>query len=320
MRLVFAGTPVFAATALAALHQAGHDIALVLTQPDRPAGRGMQTQASAVKQCAVANGWPVIQPMSLRLDGSHSQDAQAAQQAIAQSGASLMVVVAYGLLLPAWALQSVALGCVNVHASLLPRWRGAAPIQRAIEAGDTETGVCLMQMDAGLDTGDVLCHQSLPIHPNDTSTRLHDRLAPLGAQLLVDQLSKTPPWPATPQATVGVTYAEKIRKHEALIQWHDSAVLLSQRIRAFDPFPGMHTQHQGQTLKIWSAQAQPDASHHATPGQVLQVTTTGLDIACGQGVLRITEVQRPGGKRVPVSEWLKSQTLTPDTVFGGAHD
>ncbi len=319
MRLVFAGTPEFARTALSSLHHAGHEIALVLTQPDRPAGRGMKLQASAVKQYAIEHGMPVSQPQSLRLDGKYPDEALAAQQAIANANAELMVVVAYGLLLPDWTLHSVPKGCLNIHASLLPRWRGAAPIQRAIEAGDSDTGVCIMQMDAGLDTGAVLMQDSLPISDSDTSASLHDKLAALGSRLIVDTLSALPQLHAKVQATEGVTYAAKILKDEALIDWRLPALRLSQRIRAFDPFPGAHTVCQGLVLKIWSASAVVSATH-ATPGSVVQLHAEAFDIATGDGLLRVTQVQRPGGKRISAAEFLHSQALTVGMVLGQSAD
>ena len=331
MRIVFAGTPAFAQSALAALHQAGHDIALVLTQPDRPAGRGMKLQASAVKQYALTHGMPVCQPTSLRLGGKHPDEALQAQQAIAAAQAELMVVVAYGLLLPAWTLQSLPLGCLNIHASLLPRWRGAAPIQRAIEAGDAETGVCIMQMDEGLDTGAVLLREALPIASDDTSSTLHDKLASLGARLVVQSLAELSALKATPQPTQGACYAAKILKDEALLDFALPALALSQRIRAFDPFPGAHTLLRGQVLKIWSAQVAAERPAHdaglgptatapgtvlqnpsdaalalATPGTVVQAQADQLLVATGQGVLRILQVQLPGGKRISAQDFLHS--------------
>ncbi len=292
MRLVFAGTPEFARTALSSLHHAGHEIALVLTQPDRPAGRGMKLQASAVKQYAIEHGMPVRQPQSLRLDGKYPDEALAAQQAIANANAELMVVVAYGLLLPDWTLHSVPKGCLNIHASLLRRWRGAAPLQRAIEAGDSDT---------------------------DTSAILHDKLAAMGSRLIVDTLSALPQLQAKVQATEGVTYAAKILKDEALIDWRLPALRLSQRIRAFDPFPGAHTVCEGQVLKIWSASAVVSATH-ATPGSVVQLHAEAFDIATGDGLLRVTQVQRPGGKRISAAEFLHSQALTVGMVLGQSAD
>ena len=315
MRLVFAGTPEFARTALTSLHHAGHEIALVLTQPDRPAGRGMKLQASAVKQYALEHHMPVCQPHSLRLDGKYPDEALAAQQAIADAHAELMVVVAYGLLLPEWTLHSVPKGCLNIHASLLPRWRGAAPIQRAIEAGDSDTGVCIMQMDAGLDTGAVLMRESLPISDTDTSASLHDKLAALGSRLIVDTLSSLPQLSAQVQATEGITYAAKILKDEALIDWQLPAVRLSQRIRAFDPFPGAHTFCEGQVLKIWSATAF-NSDTHATPGSVVQLHADAFDVATGDGVLRVHQVQRPGGKRISAAEFLHSHALSVGMLLG----
>jgi len=315
MRLVFAGTPVFAQTALAALHAAGHDIALVLTQPDRPAGRGMQLQASAVKQYALQHGIAVCQPSSLRLDGKYPVEAAAAQATIALTQAEAMVVVAYGLILPMWALQSVPLGCLNIHASLLPRWRGAAPIQRAIEAGDNESGVCIMQMEEGLDTGPVLWRQDLPLSADETSASLHDKLATLGAQGIVQTLKQLPALSAVAQPQEGVNYAAKIEKQEALLDWSLPATVLSRRIRAFDPFPGAHTLWQGQALKAWSALALPQSTHHA-PGTVVQASEQGLDVACGEGVLRLLQLQKPGGKRLAFAELLRSQTDWQGTVLG----
>ena len=306
MRLVFAGTPVFAQQALAALHASGHDIALVLTQPDRPAGRGMQLQASAVKQYAQQHGMPVCQPSGLRLDGKYPDEAAAAQAAIAKSKADVMVVVAYGLLLPIWALHSVPLACINIHASLLPRWRGAAPIQRAIEAGDAQSGVCIMRMEEGLDTGPVLWRQALTLLEDETSASLHDKLADLGATGIVQTLAQLPQLTAVPQTEEGVTYAAKIDKHEARIDWSLPASVLARRIRAFDPFPGAHTFREGQTLKIWSAQALATAPD-APAGTVVQASEQGLDVACGEGVLRLLQLQKPGGKRLAFAELLRGQ-------------
>lgn len=315
MRLVFAGTPVFAQQALAALHASGHDIALVLTQPDRPAGRGMQLQASAVKQYAQQHGMPVCQPSGLRLDGKYPDEATAARAAIAQAHADLMVVVAYGLLLPTWALHSVPQGCLNIHGSLLPRWRGAAPIQRAVEAGDAQSGVCIMQMEEGLDTGPVLWRQALALSEDETSASLHDKLAELGATGIVQTLAQLTHLNAVAQPEEGITYAAKIDKHEALIDWSLAATLLARRIRAFDPFPGAHTLREGQTLKIWSAQALPQAANQA-PGTVVQASEHGLDVACGEGVLRLLQLQKPGGKRLAVADLLRGQVDWFGAVLG----
>ena len=315
MRLVFAGTPVFAQQALAALHASGHDIALVLTQPDRPAGRGMQLQASAVKHYAQQHGMPVCQPSGLRLNGKYPDEAAAAQTAIAHAKADAMVVVAYGLLLPTWALQSVPMGCLNIHASLLPRWRGAAPIQRAVEAGDAQSGVCIMQMEEGLDTGPVWWRQALSLSEDETSASLHDKLADLGAKGIVQTLAQLSHLSAAPQPEEGITYAAKIDKQEALMDWSLPASVLARRIRAFDPFPGAHTLRQGQPLKIWSAQVLPQDAAQA-PGTVVQASEQGLDVACGEGVLRLLQLQKPGGKRLTFAELLRGQVDWQDTVLG----
>ncbi len=237
LRVVFAGTPEFARVALEAIAAAGHDIVLVMSQPDRPAGRGMKLQASPVKQCAVANDWPVAQPRSLRLDGKYPDEASAARDTLLAARPDVMVVAAYGLILPQWVLDLPAHGCLNIHASLLPRWRGAAPIHRAIEAGDTQTGITIMQMDAGLDTGDMLLRESIDIG-NDSTARLHDRLAELGGRMIVQALAGLGALTRTPQPAEGITYAHKVEKHEALIDWAQPADAIVRRIRAFDPFPG----------------------------------------------------------------------------------
>ena len=316
MRLVYAGTPEFAREALAALHDAGHEIALVLTQPDRPAGRGMKLQASPVKQWALAHGVPVLQPRSLRLDGRYPEEAQAARAALQSAAPELMVVAAYGLILPAWVLALPPRGCINIHASLLPRWRGAAPIHRAIEAGDPLTGITLMQMDEGLDTGDMLSVHPLAIDPEDSTATLHDRLAALGAQAVVQALATPDTWVRTPQPSDGVSYAHKIEKHEAPLDWAQDAALLARRIRAFDPFPGMTVPLDvpgapRETLKIWRAQALPDTAPGVAPGTVLRADASGLVLACGTGQLRLLQVQRPGGRRLAAEELLRGCPLTP---------
>jgi len=255
MRVIFAGTPEFARSALAALHAAGHDIVGVMTQPDRPAGRGMKLQASAVKQFAQAHQLSVIQPHSLKLDGKYPDEALAAQQFIAQAQADVMVVAAYGLILPQWVLDAPPFGCLNIHGSLLPRWRGAAPIHRAIEAGDVETGITIMQMDAGLDTGDMLLKETCAIDLQDTTATLHDALASMGAQMIVKALSQVGQFSPVKQPEEGVTYAHKIEKSEAALDWTQSADVLARRVRAFDPFPGMSTQLGDEVIKIWQAHA-----------------------------------------------------------------
>ncbi len=297
MKLIFAGTPEFASQALSAIVAAGHQVALVLTQPDRPAGRGMALQPSAVKNVALAHGIEVFQPLTLK-------DAEA-QAKIAAVGAEVMVVAAYGLILPQAVLDMPRFGCINIHGSLLPRWRGAAPIQRALLAGDAETGVCIMQMEAGLDTGPVLLRGALPIAATDTTASLHDRLAELGARLCVEALGQLP-LPAEPQPGEGVTYAHKIEKAEAVIDWTKSAAELDRHIRAFNPFPGAQALFGGQTVKLW--QATPVAGSGPV-GSVLAVDKKQIVIACGEGALAVSELQKAGGKRLPVQQFLAGHPL-----------
>ncbi len=312
MRLIFAGTPEFAQVAMVALHAVGHELVLVLTQPDRPAGRGMKLQASPVKQWALQNQVPLAQPRSLRLDGKYPEDAAAARTLMLAANAQAMVVAAYGLILPQWVLDLPPKGCINIHASLLPRWRGAAPIHRAIEAGDAQTGITIMQMDAGLDTGDMLLVRTAAIGPSDTTAALHDRLASLGGMAVVQALSELDHLKRQPQASAGVSYAHKIEKTEAALDWTLSADVLARRIRAFDPFPGMtvplHTAHGTETLKLWHAQAEPYAGA-AEPGSVLQADASGIRLACGQGQLCVTQLQRPGGKRLTAADFLRACPL-----------
>jgi methionyl-tRNA formyltransferase len=318
MRVIFAGTPEFARSALAALRSAGHDIVGVLTQPDRPAGRGMKLQASSVKQYAVEHGLPVAQPHSLKLDGKYPDEASSAQAFISQAQADVMVVAAYGLILPQWVLDAPKYGCLNIHASRLPRWRGAAPIHRAIEAGDAQTGVTIMQMDAGLDTGDMLLEEALPILAQDTTATLHDKLADLGATLIVKALTQVGHFSPVKQPAEGVTYAHKIEKSEAAIDWTLSAQLLSQRVRAFDPFPGMTAQMAGEWVKVWQAHAMAEKHANAMdakPGTLLAVNELGLQVACGQGVLCLTQLQKPGGKRQPVAEFVRHFKGSVGDVF-----
>ena len=321
MRVIFAGTPEFASVALAQLHAAGHEIVLVMSQPDRPAGRGMKLQASAVKQFSLAHQIPVAQPRSLRLDGKFPDDAQAAQAAIAQAQADVMIVAAYGLILPQWVLDAPRHGCLNIHASLLPRWRGAAPIHRAIAAGDTHTGVTIMQMDAGLDTGDMLLCQDLAIEPTDTTAALHDKLADLGGGMIVQALTQVGQFQPQVQPSEGVTYAHKIEKAESSVDWTLPAAVLERRVRAFDPFPGvscvMHSEAITETVKLWRAQVVLGAPG-AAPGTVLSADAQGLCVACGEGALRITQLQRPGGKRVSAADFLRGFALQPGQPLTGA--
>lgn len=316
LRVVFAGTPEFARVALEAIAAAGHDVALVLTQPDRPAGRGMKLQASPVKQCALAHGWPVAQPRSLRLDGKYPDEAAAAREALLAAGADVMVVAAYGLILPQWVLDLPRLGCLNIHASLLPRWRGAAPIHRAIEAGDARTGITIMQMDAGLDTGDMLSVEALEIGEDNTA-RLHDRLAALGGRMIVEALAGAAKGRLvrTPQPAEGVSYANKVEKQEALIDWQRPAAEIVRRIRAFDPFPGANSPLENETIKLWAAHAVAGPVSDA-PGTILAVTGDGIAVAAADAIVTVTELQRPGGKRLGVADFLRGFDLKTGQVFG----
>ncbi|HYE71304.1 MAG TPA: methionyl-tRNA formyltransferase [Aquabacterium sp.] len=315
MRIAFAGTPEFAAVALEALIAAGHEVALVLTQPDRPAGRGMKLQPSAVKAVALARGLPLAQPRSLRLDGKFPDEAAAGRHALQAAAPELMVVAAYGLILPRWVLDLPPRGCLNIHGSVLPRWRGAAPIQRAIEAGDALTGITIMQMDEGLDTGDMLLLETLPIASHDTTATLHDKLAALGAKLIVQALA-TPTLEHRPQPAHGVTYAHKVDKAEAAIDWSQPAALIERRVRAFDPFPGATFEAHGETVKLWRAEVAADA--HGDPGKVLAVSADRVVVACGQDALALRQVQRPGGRRIDAAAWLQSQPLRPGQVLSSA--
>ena len=347
MKIIFAGTPEFARVALQQLLQAGFTVPLVLTQPDRPAGRGMKLQASPVKQCALDHGIPVAQPRSLRLDGKYPEDAAAAREALLAAGADAMVVAAYGLILPQWVLDLMSaarspegakpspggseprnaasvgahgLGCLNIHASLLPRWRGAAPIHRAIEAGDAETGVTIMQMDAGLDTGDMLLIEKTAIAPTDTTAALHDRLATLGGRMIVEalELAACGGLTATPQPDEGVTYAHKIEKAESAIDWTLAADTIDRRVRAFDPFPGAATTLGGETIKVWACKIDSTLRlQDVHCGQILSVDASGIQVACGEGTtLWLTTLQRAGGKRLPAADFLRGFALTPGMVLG----
>ncbi len=304
MKIIFAGTPEFAVSALAALHAAGHTISLVLTQPDRPAGRGMQLHPSPVKQFALAHAIPVAQPTSLRLDGKYAQEAQAAHALLKATEHDVMVVAAYGLILPQSVLQIPRHGCINIHGSLLPRWRGAAPIHRAIEVGDKQTGITIMQMDEGLDTGAMLLSETAEIYADDTTGMLHDRLANMGGRLIVDTMRalESGKLLATPQPEIGVTYAAKISKQEAVLNFQDGAEVLERKVRAFNPFPAASAEIQGITLKIWHAQYLDVTGE---PGQILSVADDGVTVACGRGALVLKELQKPGGKRLPAAEFLK---------------
>jgi methionyl-tRNA formyltransferase len=318
MRVVFAGTPEFARVALARLHAAGHVIVLVLTQPDRPAGRGMKLQASPVKQFALEHGMPVAQPRSLRLEGKFPDDAAAAKSAIEQARCDIMVVAAYGLILPQWVLDAPRLGCLNIHASLLPRWRGAAPIHRAIEAGDRESGVTIMQMDAGLDTGAMLLAERVPISADDSTGSLHDKLAALGGQLAVQALELAESGALTPlrQPEAGVTYAHKVDKAEAVIDWDQPAEVIARRLRAFDPFPGATSILAGEPVKLWRAEPASGDFADGPAGRIVAVGADGIVVRCGQDCLRINQLQRAGGKRLAVADFLRGFDLKPGMQFG----
>jgi methionyl-tRNA formyltransferase len=308
LRIAFAGTPEFAATALAAILDAGWTVPMVLTQPDRPAGRGLKNLPSAVKALALSHGLPVAQPRGLRLDGKFAPEAQVAAEQLRAAAPDVLVVAAYGLILPRWVLALPRLGCLNIHGSLLPRWRGAAPIHRAIEAGDAQTGITIMQMDEGLDTGAMLSRQAEPIRQDDTTATLHDRLATLGGRMIVTCLQDAAvgALQTTPQPEAGVTYARKIAKSESAIDWTASATAIERRVRAFDPFPGASFQCAGETVKLWQAQALP-AAPGAPPGTVLEVDDGRLVVACGEGVLELCQLQRPGGRRLPAAAFLQAR-------------
>ena len=304
MKLVFAGTPEFAAVSLEALLAAGHEVTLVLTQPDRPAGRGLKAQPSAVKRLALARGLALLQPASPK--------DPAVLDAIAAARPVALVVAAYGLILPPSLLTLPARGCINVHASLLPRWRGAAPIQRALLAGDATTGITIMQMDEGLDTGPILLQEAIPISADDTAGTLHDKLAALGAKLVIEALA-TNPVPRAQDARAA-TRAPRIAKSEADIDWRNPAAAIERQVRAFDPVPGAQTRNEGVTLKIWRGRTERGVS--AAPGTVCAAGPDGIVVACGVDALRITVVQRAGGKRLAAGAFLSGFKLTPGARFG----
>ena len=318
MKIVFAGTPEFAAQAMRAIYDAGHEIVLALTQPDRRAGRGMHLQASPVKEFALQHDIPVLQPETLRRTSADPQkqiQAQAAYEHLSSIEFDAMVVVAYGLILPQEILDISEIpgrhGSFNIHASLLPRWRGAAPIQRAIESGDLKTGVCIMQMDVGLDTGDTILVSDLEIARNETSASLHDRLALLGSKLIVDvlnQLQQGEDLKRAPQEKEGITYAEKILKSEAEIDWALSAKEIDQRIRAFNPFPGASGKLNGLPIKFWNSRlADGQAiSLAGMPGDVLGFSADGVYIQCGEGIIEVLEMQKPGGKKIDAKTCVQS--------------
>jgi methionyl-tRNA formyltransferase len=317
LRVVFAGTPEFAASALSAIHAAGFIIALVLTQPDRPAGRGMKLAASPVKRFAVEHGLQVAQPASLRRNGKYPQEAAAALDLLRATPHDVMVVAAYGLILPQEVLDIAPHGCINIHASLLPRWRGAAPIHRAIEAGDAESGITLMQMDAGLDTGAMIREGRVAITCADSTATLHERLAQLGADLVVEalrDLERDGALASTPQPQDGLTYAEKVSKHEAALDWRRPAAVLARQVRAFDPFPGAYGTLDGVAYKIWAAEPVEYAGGEDA-GVIVEAGAQGVIVACGQGALRLTQLQKPGAKRLPVRQFLAGSPLSKGQRF-----
>jgi methionyl-tRNA formyltransferase len=314
MKLIFAGTPEFAAQALVGITGSRHEVVLVLTRPDRPAGRGMKLQHSPVKQLAEKHGIPVFQPPTLK---------DVAQQGTLftlarASGAVVLVVAAYGLILPQAVLDMCPRGAINIHGSLLPRWRGAAPIQRALLAGDTETGICIMQMDAGLDTGPVLLSQAVPIAATDDTQSLHDKLAEVGAHLIVAALDRleTGALPATPQPAEGATYARKIDKAEARIDWNQPADAVDRHIRAFRPIPGAVTALDGKDVKIWRATIAEKSGTQAPPGTVLGADTQGIRVACNPGTMNLTELQKAGGQRLSAADFLRGAAVKPGTLLG----
>ena len=303
-RIIFAGSPDFAAHTLKALLASQHDVVAVLTQPDRPVGRGRKVQFGPVKETAIAAGLPVLQPGSLSGEDE--------QRALVNLQPDLMVVVAYGLLLPELVLNIPRVACVNVHASLLPRWRGASPIQTAVLAGDSETGISIMKMDVGLDTGPVYCSETLHIKPHETADQLHDRLADLGGKLLADNIDSIleGELQAVPQPSAGVSYAGKIRKSDGVIDWAASAVELDQFIRAYNSWPVAQTTLAGAQLRCWMGTV--DAGVRDTgfaPGTITRTSQKGIHVQTGDGILLLTEVQAPGRKRIPAAEFAKSKTL-----------
>ena len=308
MKVIFAGTPDFAAAALKAIAAAGFEIPLVLTQPDRPKGRGMQLAPSPVKQAALELGLRVAQPEKLRNNAE-------ALQMLKEVEADVMVVAAYGLILPQDVLDTPKHGCLNIHASLLPRWRGAAPIQRAIEAGDAETGVCIMQMDIGLDTGDVVSEHRYTIQLTDTANEVHDALMNLGAEAIVadlQQLKAEGRLKSVKQPEKGVTYAQKLSKEEARIDWNESAAVIERKIRAFNPVPAAWVEYQGKPMKIWRAEV---VAQQGRAGEVLSCSSDGLIVACGANALKITELQPSGSKRMNIAAFAAGHTVEAGTVL-----
>jgi methionyl-tRNA formyltransferase len=312
LRVVFAGTPEFARVALEHIYGSGHQVVMVMTQPDRPAGRGMNLQASPVKQFAVEKQIKVIQPTSLRLDGKYSAEATNALKELSECEFDVMVVAAYGLILPKEVFEIAEkpnrAGCLNIHASLLPRWRGAAPIHRAIEAGDSATGIAIMQMDLGLDTGPVISMKEIPISDKETTASLHDSLALLGGEMIVKALNDfelNGELVSKPQAIDGVTYAKKILKEEARIDWTAKAKEIDQKIRAFNPFPGALFEKNESMIKAWLSKLSSTNKMPRPPGEILDIGRDGVEVAAGLGSVLLIELQKPGGKKVPADQLAK---------------
>jgi methionyl-tRNA formyltransferase len=321
LKVVFAGTPEFARVALEAVVLAGHDVVMVMTQPDRPAGRGMQLHASPVKQFAIEKNIPVMQPTSLKVSGQYGDEAREALGRLQDLDFDVMVVAAYGLILPQEvfdiAERAGRAGCLNIHASLLPRWRGAAPIHRAIEAGDRETGIAIMQMDLGLDTGAVITMNRIPIAANETTATLHDALAKMGALMIVDTLGRFElegNLKSAPQALEGITYAHKIMKDEAKIDWQKDAKAIDLKIRAFNPFPGATLLDGESVIKVWLSSLIDDESR-SVPGTIIDITQDGVQIAGGKGSVLLTELQRAGGKKMSASQLAQTLGWKPGQVL-----
>ena len=321
LKVVFAGTPEFARVALEAVVHAGHDVVMVMTQPDRPAGRGMQLHASPVKQFAIEKNIPVIQPTSLKVSGQYGDEARDALSRLQDLDFDVMVVAAYGLILPQEvfdiAERAGRAGCLNIHASLLPRWRGAAPIHRAIEAGDCETGIAIMQMDLGLDTGAVIAMNRMPIAANETTATLHDALAKMGALMIVETLNRFArerSLKSAPQALEGITYAHKIMKDEAKIDWQKDAKAIDLKIRAFNPFPGATLLDGESVIKVWRSSLIDDESP-SVPGTIIDITQDGVQIAGGKGSILLTELQRAGGKKMSASQLAQTLGWKPGQVL-----
>jgi methionyl-tRNA formyltransferase len=325
LKIVYAGTPEFAKIILSNILNTPHQVVLVMTQPDRPSGRGLKIHPSSVKELALEKNIPLLQPTSLKLDGKYPVEAQLAKATLENLEFDVMVVAAYGLILPKWLLDLVQakskLGCINVHASLLPRWRGAAPIHRAIWSGDDQTGTCIMKMAEGLDTGPIIAQENLSIQNFDTTQTLHDRLALQGARLLnetLDSIARGEDLVLHEQSEIGVTYAQKILKEEALIDWHQDAKVLDRQIRALNPSPVAFTHLMDTLYKFWLCE---DVSSiwaqrkTGKPGQVLEINDYGIEIACGTGVLRIIELQKAGSKRMSAKQFMQTNAINISEIF-----